>query len=54
MTLVGGGMYHGVNGTWSVGREFELKKSVSWTIYSLLVISGVVFGLIGITTLMSF
>ena len=54
MTFVVVGIYHGVNGTWSVVRDFELKKSVSWTIYALLVISGVVFGLIGITTLMSF
>ena len=54
MTFVVVGIYHGVNGTWSVVRDFKLKKSVSWTIYALLVISGVVFGLIGITTLMSF
>ena len=54
MTFVVLGIYHGVNGTWSVVRDFELKNSVSWTIYALMVISGVVFGLIGITTLMSF
>ena len=54
MTFVVLGIYHGVNGTWSVVRDFELNKVATWTLYSLLVMSGVVFGLIGITTLMSF
>ena len=54
MTFVVLGIYHGINGTWSVIRDFKLNQVVTWTLYSLLVISGVVFGLIGITTLMSF
>ena len=54
MTFVVLGIYHGINGTWSVIRDFKLSQVVTWTLYSLLVISGVVFGLIGITTLMSF
>ena len=54
MSFVVLGLYHGINGTWSVIRDFELKKWLSWTLYSTLVVSGVVFGLIGITTLMSF
>ena len=54
MTFVVLGIYHGINGTWSVIRDFKLNKVVTWTLYSLLVISGVVISLIGITTLMSF
>lgn len=54
MTFVVLGIYHGINGTWSVIRDFKLNQVVTWTLYSLLVISGVVFSLIGITTLMSF
>jgi len=53
MTFVVLGIYHGINGTWSIIRDFELKKGLSWTLYAMLVISGVVFGLIGITTLLS-
>ena len=54
MTFVVLGIYHGINGTWSIIRDFKLKKAISWTLYAMLVISGVVFGLIGITTLLSF
>ena len=48
------GLYHGLNGTWSVIRDFKMKPWVSWTIYSVIVISSVIFLFIGINTLIAF
>ncbi len=33
MTFLVLGIYHGLNGTWSIIRDFKMKRATAWTIY---------------------
>ncbi len=48
------GLWHGLNGTWNVIRDFKMKTG--WTIFfqSAIIILGVVFWFLGINTILSF
>lgn len=48
------GMYHGVQGMWNIIRDFKLRKSISWTLYGVLVTLAIIFVGIGINTLLTF
>lgn len=52
LTFIVLGMYHGLNGVWSIFRDYRLKQWQSITILSLIVIFGLAFTLWGIKTIL--
>lgn len=52
MVFVVLGMYHGLNGVWSIFRDYRLKSWQSVTIVSILIIGGLAFTLWGIKTIL--
>jgi succinate dehydrogenase / fumarate reductase, membrane anchor subunit len=48
------GLWHGLNGTWNVFRDFQMKPFWSITILTLIVISGLAFWFLGINTILKF
>jgi succinate dehydrogenase / fumarate reductase membrane anchor subunit len=54
LTFVTLGLWHGLNGTWNVIRDYEIKPAWNMTIYTVLVVTGVAFWFLGINTILSF
>lgn len=52
LTFVVLGMYHGINGLWSIFRDYRLKPWQTITVLSLLIIFGLAFTLWGIKTIL--
>ncbi len=52
LTFVVLGMYHGLNGLWSIFRDYRLKPWQTITAMSLLIIFGLAFTLWGIKTIL--
>lgn len=52
LTFVVLGMYHGLNGVWSIFRDYKLKSWQTITVVSLLIIFGLAFTLWGIKTIL--
>jgi succinate dehydrogenase / fumarate reductase, membrane anchor subunit len=52
LTFVVLAMYHGLNGIWSIFRDYKLKPWQTLTIMSLLIIFGLAFTLWGIKTIL--
>jgi succinate dehydrogenase / fumarate reductase membrane anchor subunit len=52
LTFVVLAMYHGLNGVWSIFRDYKLKPWQSITVISLLIIFGLAFTLWGIKTIL--
>jgi len=52
LTFVVLGMYHGLNGVWSIFRDYKLKQWQSVTVLSLIIIFGLAFTLWGIKTIL--
>lgn len=52
LTFVVFAMYHGLNGVWSIFRDYNLKPWQSLTVLSLLIIFGLAFTLWGIKTIL--
>ena len=52
LTFVVLGMYHGLNGLWSIFRDYKLKPWQTITALSLLIIFGLAFTLWGIKTIL--
>jgi len=48
------GLYHGVNGTIGIFRDFEMKPWLRMGIYGFLVVLAVYFGVLGFTTILKF
>lgn len=48
------GLWHGLNGTWNVIRDFQMKQWLTTTIYTALVIIALAFWFLGINTILSF
>jgi succinate dehydrogenase / fumarate reductase, membrane anchor subunit len=48
------GLWHGLNGTWSVIRDFEMKHWITTTIYTIIIIIALAFWFLGINTILSF
>ena len=51
LTFIVLGMYHGLNGIWSIFRDYRLKQWQSITIFSFIIIFGLAFTLWGIKTI---
>jgi succinate dehydrogenase / fumarate reductase membrane anchor subunit len=52
LTFVVLAMYHGLNGVWSIFRDYKLKAWQTITVISLLIIFGLAFSLWGIKTIL--
>lgn len=48
------GLWHGLNGTWNVIRDFQMKPKWSITIYTIIVIIAIAFWFLGLNTILSF
>jgi succinate dehydrogenase / fumarate reductase membrane anchor subunit len=48
------GLWHGLNGTWNVFRDYQMKPFWSITIYTLIIIIGLAFWFLGVNTVLSF
>ena len=48
------GLWHGLNGTWSVIRDYEIKQGWMTTIYTILIIVALAFWFLGLNTILSF
>ncbi len=48
------GMYHGIQGVWNIIRDFKLRKSITWTLYGIMVTLAIIFVGIGINTVLTF
>lgn len=54
LTFVTLGLWHGLNGTWNVIRDYELRPWMTNTIYTIIILIALVFWFIGINTILSF
>jgi len=54
LTFVTLGLWHGLNGTWNVIRDYELKPWISTTIYTTLILVALAFWFLGINTILKF
>lgn len=54
LTFVTLGLWHGLNGTWSVLRDFKLKPFWNITLYTVILFIGILFWFLGINTILSF
>jgi len=52
LTFVVLAMYHGLNGVWSIFRDYKLKPWQTLTVLSLLIVFGLAFSLWGIKTIL--
>jgi succinate dehydrogenase / fumarate reductase membrane anchor subunit len=52
LTFIVLAMYHGLNGVWSIFRDYRLKPWQTLTVISLLIIFGLAFTLWGIKTIL--
>jgi len=52
LTFVVLAMYHGLNGVWSIFRDYQLKAWQTITVISLLIVFGLAFSLWGIKTIL--
>ena len=52
LTFVVLGLYHGLNGVWSIFRDFSLKTWQAITFLSIIVIFGLAFTLWGVKTIL--
>ena len=52
LTFVVLAMYHGLNGVWSIFRDYKLKAWQTITVISLLIVFGLAFSLWGIKTIL--
>jgi succinate dehydrogenase / fumarate reductase, membrane anchor subunit len=48
------GLWHGLNGTWSVIRDYEMKPWLTTTLYTIIVIVALAFWFLGLNTILSF
>jgi succinate dehydrogenase / fumarate reductase, membrane anchor subunit len=48
------GMYHGIQGMWNIIRDFKLRKSITWTLYGIMITLAIIFVGIGINTVLTF
>ena len=53
-TFVVLGLYHGIQGSWNVFRDFKMSPWLSYTLYGLLVFLGIGFGVLGLSTIFKF
>jgi succinate dehydrogenase / fumarate reductase, membrane anchor subunit len=54
MTFVTLGLWHGLNGLWSVIRDYEMRAWLTTFIYTIIVIVAVAFWFLGLNTILSF
>jgi succinate dehydrogenase / fumarate reductase membrane anchor subunit len=54
LTFVVLGMYHGLNGVWGILRDFKMKRWFSITIFGIIVVAGISFGVFGFMNVLSF
>ena len=52
LTFVVLAMYHGLNGVWSIFRDYKMKPWQTITVISLLIVFGLAFSLWGIKTIL--
>lgn len=52
LTFVVLAMYHGLNGIWSIFRDYKLKTWQTYTVVTLIIIFGLAFTLWGIKTIL--
>jgi succinate dehydrogenase / fumarate reductase membrane anchor subunit len=54
LTFITVGLWHGLNGTWGIFRDYDMKPWLSLTIYGIIILSGIAFWVLGINTILSF
>lgn len=54
LTFITIGLWHGLNGLWSVFRDFKMKPWISMTLYGIIVLSGIAFWVLGVNTILHF
>lgn len=54
LTFVTLGLWHGLNGTWSVIRDFQIKPMTANVIYTIIILIALAFWFLGINTILSF
>jgi len=54
LTFVTIGLWHGLNGTWNVIRDFTMKQWLTTSIYTVLVLVALMFWFLGVNTILSF
>ena len=54
LTMLALGLWHGLNGTWGVIRDYELSPAWSMAILSVLITVGIGLGVMGFATIVSF
>jgi succinate dehydrogenase / fumarate reductase, membrane anchor subunit len=47
------GLWHGLNGLWSVLRDYNLKPGTRTTLFSIIVVVGVFIGVLGFITMLT-
>ena len=53
LTMLVLGLWHGLNGTWNVIRDFNLRALWNYTLLGLIVTVGLAFGVLGFTTILA-
>jgi len=54
LTMLALGLWHGLNGTWNVVRDFDLRAGWNYALLGLLVMAGLAVGVLGFTTILAF
>jgi len=54
LTFITLGLYHGLNGTWNVFRDYKSRPAVSLTLYGIILVAGIAFWVLGVNTILSF
>lgn len=54
LTFVVVGLYHGLNGVWSIFRDYKMKRWQSMTILGFILIAGISFAVFGFMNVLSF
>lgn len=47
------GMYHGLNGIWNICQDYNMSPRVRMTVYTVLLLIGIVFSIIGALTIIT-
>ena len=54
LTMLTLALWHGINGTWAVVRDYTMKPFWQWTLLGSLVTLGIIAGAMGFATILSF
>lgn len=53
LVFVALGLYHGLNGLWSVIRDYNMKPGMRKTIFAVIMVVGIFIGVLGFITMLT-